>query len=169
MRQRLNSNAEQMELYRFADNKDYKQYKLRNVMTKMYRNYYALWIDFDILFSLLALAGLMISIQEYQETFEALHKPSSKKVELVGFGSYYNLLLLFFTFVCGIVRQRMRSFWNHYRLPFNLIKVLNKNVQQDEDGPIVALDVENKGLMKQAVSEFYAAKTFIIEMAILLI
>ena len=66
-----------MELYRFADNKDFKQYKLRNVMTKMYRNYYALWVDFDILFSLLALAGLAISIQEYQFSFIALHEPAN--------------------------------------------------------------------------------------------
>jgi len=51
-----------MELYRFGDDKDFKQYKIRNSMTKMYRNYYALWLDFDILFSLLALAGLVISI-----------------------------------------------------------------------------------------------------------
>lgn len=82
----MNSNADQMELYRFGDDKDFKQYKIRNLMTKMYRNYYALWLDFDILFSLLALAGLLISIQEYEATFEILHSPAAKKVELKGIG-----------------------------------------------------------------------------------
>lgn len=158
-----------MELYRFGDDKDFKQYKIRNSMTKMYRNYYALWLDFDILFSLLALAGLAISIQEYEVTFEILHSPASNKVETKGIGEYYNLLLLVMTCVCGILRQRMRSYWNHYRLPFSLLKVLNQNTREDEHGKMVVLEEENKGLIKLAVSEFYAAKTFIIEMVVLLI
>lgn len=86
LRKRMNSNADLQELYRFGDDEDFKQYKIRNSMTKMYRNYYALWLDFDILFSLLALAGLLISIQEYEQTFSILHSPASKKVKLLGTG-----------------------------------------------------------------------------------
>ena len=44
-------------------------------MTKMYRNYYSHWIDFDILFSLLAFTGLVISFKEYHRTFASIHIP----------------------------------------------------------------------------------------------
>lgn len=42
-------------------------------MIKMYRKYFALWQDFDILTSVLALASLYFSIQSYEDSFIDLH------------------------------------------------------------------------------------------------
>ena len=75
-------------------------------MIRMYRKYYQLWIDFDILYSLLALLGLLIAFQDYHYSFEVLHKPftSETKVSYEEVGNYLDIIVLLITIACGFVR-----------------------------------------------------------------
>lgn len=133
---------------------DYKQYKLRNTMTKMYRNYYAHWTDLDILFSFLAIAGLFIALGDYKRTFEVLHIPGSEEKTDFNEGvlSYFNTILTALTIICGFLRQRMRSYWNHYRKPFSLLKVITTNTRKDDQGKLIYLEADKSNNFKKAFS-----------------
>jgi hypothetical protein len=130
-RSRLGSTAELAKYYGFNNKTDLKQYTVRNTMTKIYRKYYALWVEFDILLSIFALAGLGFAIQNYHMTFNDLHipgnEPDSKSIYAF---EIFSLGMLIITMGMGLMRQRMRSYWNHYRKPFTLLKVLTLNAKR---------------------------------------
>ena len=62
--------------YGFENNPDkFYQYTARNAMTKIYRNYYEHWVDYDIVLSISALIGLAFAMESYNRTFSHFHNP----------------------------------------------------------------------------------------------
>ena len=75
-RNRADSNMDLRKYYGFENNPDkFYQYTARNAMTKIYRNYYAHWVDYDIMLSISALIGLAFAMESYNRTFSHFHNP----------------------------------------------------------------------------------------------
>jgi len=72
---RYQSFADLSKYYGFQDTKDFKNYETRNSMIRIYKIYYALWLDFDLLLSFLAIYGLAFNIQIYHQNFYPEHFP----------------------------------------------------------------------------------------------
>ena len=69
LKQRYTSYDDISKYYGFEDKEDYKNYEIRNAMTKIYKTYFALWLDFDVLLSFLAIFGLGFNLVAYTELF----------------------------------------------------------------------------------------------------
>ena len=106
--------------YGFENNPDkFNQYTARNAMTKIYRNYYAHWVDYDIMLSVSALIGLAFAMESYDRSFNHFHYPVTSDVTPLPLilNNFINLLLTLFALTCAIFRQHMRSYWGNITSP----------------------------------------------------
>jgi hypothetical protein len=109
---------------------------VRNNTTRLYRKYYALWVEFDILLSVFALTNLVLAMQNYDLTFVELHVPNSQaNVQYIYWGEIVNMMLLVLCIMLLFFRQRMKSYWRHYRTPYSLLKVLVANEHRENQDP----------------------------------
>lgn len=100
-------------------------------MIKIYRNYYAHWVDFNIWLSLSALSGLGFAIYAYETTFFNDYEKGNDQLTLYNGITTINTVLLGFSLICAICRQNMRGYWTQYKEPVTLFRVLNSNQNED--------------------------------------
>ena len=192
---RYTSHADLARYYGFDNSKDFKEYETRNAMTKIYRMYYALWVDFDILLSFFALYGLAFNLVSYNYFFYQLHKPRCDQLSeetqptcfyrptptqwpigcipvknYSGKDKYnspgYDTWNMFLLIVC-FACGLFRQYMRSYWVKFREPMQLLKVLQMQKEKNETLN--RNRGLIKSSVRSFYFSKTFIVEMAILAI